>query len=70
MRLWQGSAQRVPLSPPLVPIKAILAKLDLKPQVQPGPPPKPGTPSRVMARKRRRREPQSEASSDRSMSAS
>jgi hypothetical protein len=36
MRLWQGSAQRVPLSPPLVPIKAILAKLDLKPQVQPG----------------------------------
>jgi hypothetical protein len=39
MRLWQGSAQRVPLSPPLVPIKAILAKLDLKPQVQPGPPP-------------------------------
>jgi hypothetical protein len=46
-------ADRYPLSPRLAPLKAILAKLDPKPQVQPLPPPKPGTPSRVMARKRR-----------------
>jgi hypothetical protein len=36
-----------------MPKKAILAKLDPKPQVQPVPPSKAKTPSRVMARKRR-----------------
>jgi hypothetical protein len=46
-------ADRYPLSPRLAPLKAILAKLDPKPQVQPIPPPKTGTPSRVMARKGR-----------------
>jgi hypothetical protein len=46
-------ADRYPLSPRLAPLKAILAKLDPKLQVQPLPPPKAGTPSRVMARKPR-----------------
>jgi hypothetical protein len=44
---------RYPLSPRLAPLKAFLAKLNSKPQAQPLPPPKTGTPSRVMARKRR-----------------
>jgi len=43
------NADRYPLSPRLSPLKAILAKIDPKPQVQPVPPPKAGTPSRVMA---------------------
>jgi hypothetical protein len=46
------NADRYPLSPRLAPLKAIPARLDQKPQVQPVPPPKPGTPSRVMARRR------------------
>jgi hypothetical protein len=37
----------------LAPLKAILATLDPKPRAQPLPPPKPGTPSRVMTRKLR-----------------
>jgi hypothetical protein len=46
-------ADRYPLYPRLAPLKSILAKLDPKPQAQPLPPPKAGTPSPVMARKRR-----------------
>jgi hypothetical protein len=44
---------RYPLSTRLVPLKAILTKLDPKPPVQSLPPPKAETPSRVTARKRR-----------------
>src|SRR5271169_6832641 len=40
-------ADRYPLSPRLTPLKAILTKLDQKPQAQP----EPGTPNRVMSRK-------------------
>lgn len=39
-------ADRYPLSPRLAPLKAILAKIDPKPQVQPVPPPKAGRQAR------------------------
>jgi hypothetical protein len=40
-------ADRYPLSPRLAPLKAILAKLDPKPQAQPASPPKTRTPRKL-----------------------